>query len=222
MYRFFVNEKKLDYFVLDQSILNHLKSIRLKPNENFICIYQNQFYLCALEGKNAKILNPIDQDHEYEHQLIIFAPIIKIKHFEWMIQKATELGAKAFYPLITKNTNPKYIQMIEQKLARFQEIAKNAAEQSFRNQIMHIYSPIHFDEAIKIEITNKFLAHEQIDTDDKKTNFSGDLAFFVGPEGGFTDEEVELAKKNNTQIVSLGKRILRAETAIIWLLANVN
>ena len=132
-----------------------------------------------------------------------------------MIQKATELGAKAFYPLITKNTNPKYIQMIEQKLARFQEIAKNAAEQSFRNQIMNIYSPINFDEAIQIEITNKFLAHEQIDTNDKKTNFSGDLAFFVGPEGGFTDEEVELAKKNNTQIISLGKRILRAETAII-------
>lgn len=222
MYRFFVNEKKLDYFVLDQSVLNHLKSIRLKANENFICIYQNQFYLCCLEGQNAKILKLINEDHEYEHQLIIFAPIIKIKHFEWMIQKATELGAKAFYPLITQNTNPKYLQMVESKLNRFQEIAKNAAEQSFRNQIMDVYPPIQFNEAIRTEITNKFLAHEQIDTNDKKTNFSGDLAFFVGPEGGFTNEEVELAKKNNTQIVSLGKRILRAETAIIWLLANVN
>ena len=222
MYRFFVNEKKLDYFVLDQSVLNHLKSIRLKANENFICIYQNQFYLCALDGKNAKILKLINENHEYEHQLIIFAPIIKIKHFEWMIQKATELGAKSFYPLITQNTNPKYLQMVESKLNRFQEIAKNAAEQSFRNQIMDVYPPIQFNEAIKAEIANKFLAHEQIDTNDKKTNFSGDLAFFVGPEGGFTNEEVELAKKNNTQIVSLGKRILRAETAIIWLLANVN
>ena len=151
------------------------------------------------------------------------APIIKIKNFEWLIQKATELGVQEFYPLICENTNKKYLEIVKNKLTRFQEIAKNAAEQSFRNQVMKIFDPINFIDAIEIKIENKFLAHEKINSNQtsQSNNFNGNIAFFVGPEGGFSDNEVEIAQKNNTQIISLGKRILRSETAVIWLIANV-
>lgn len=223
MYRFFVDKKELNYFILDQSILNHLKSIRLKINENFICVYEGKFYICSLENKKAKIIELLDEDHEYPHHLVLFAPIIKIKNFEWLIQKATELGVQEFYPLICENTNKKYLEIVKNKLTRFQEIAKNAAEQSFRNQVMKIFDPINFIDAIEIKIENKFLAHEKINSNQtsQSNNFNGNIAFFVGPEGGFSDNEVEIAQKNNTQIISLGKRILRSETAVIWLIANV-
>lgn len=223
MYRFFVDKKELNYFILDQSILNHLKSIRLKINENFICVYEGKFYICSLENKKAKIIQLLEEDHEYPHRLILFAPIIKIKNFEWLIQKATELGVQEFYPLICENTNKKYLEIVKNKLTRFQEIAKNAAEQSFRNQVMKIFDPINFIDAIEIKIENKFLAHEKINSNQtgQSSNFNGNIAFFVGPEGGFSDNEVEIAQKNNTQIISLGKRILRSETAVIWLIANV-
>lgn len=82
MYRFFVNKKELNYFILDKPILNHLKSIRLKVNENFICIYEGKFYICKLENQKAKIIEILNENHEYEYQLILFAPIIKIKNFE--------------------------------------------------------------------------------------------------------------------------------------------
>ena len=223
MYRFFVDKKELNYFILDQSILNHLKSIRLKINENFICVYEGKFYICSLENKKAKIIQLLNEDHEYPHRLVLFAPIIKIKNFEWLIQKATELGVQEFYPLICENTNKKYLEIVKNKLIRFQEIAKNAAEQSFRNQVMKIFDPINFIEAVEIKIENKFLAHEKIDPNqtDQSNNFNGNIAFFVGPEGGFSDNEVEIAQKNNTQIISMGKRILRSETAVIWLISNV-
>lgn len=222
MYRFFVNKKELNYFILDKPILNHLKSIRLKVNENFICIYEGKFYICELENQKAKIIEILNENHEYEYRLVLFAPIIKIKNFEWLIQKATELGVQEFYPLICENTNKKYLEIVKNKLMRFQEIAKNAAEQSFRNQIMKIFDPINFIDAIQIKIENKFLAHEKINSiQNKASNFDGNIAFFVGPEGGFSNNEVEIAQKNNTQIVSLGKRILRSETAVIWLVSNI-
>lgn len=223
MYRFFV-DKKIDnkYFALSNEVLNHLKTIRLKKTESFICVYEKEFYICKLENNNALILDKLDENHEYKNNVVLFSSIIKIKHFEWLIQKATELGVKEFFPLITKNTNTKYIELIKRKKQRLDEIAKNAAEQSFRNQIMKINDPIKFEDAITYSIDNKFLAHEKTNYSNKISNFQGNVAFFVGPEGGFDENEIKLAINNDVKIISLGKRILRSETSSIYLLSKIN
>lgn len=225
MYRFLVATKIANHFLLSPSVLNHLKSIRLQPQEKFICIYEKRFYVCQLEKQQAKILYELVENHEYQQQLVLFAALIKPKHFEWLIQKATELGVKDFYPLISSNTNPKYIDQALKKQQRWQEISNNAAEQAFRNQAMQVHLPISFEQAIKWSKGKKYLAHE-IDLLPKKKArqeqfFTGDLAFYVGPEGGFTTEEINWAQEAQLEIVFLGQRILRSETAALWLLANV-
>lgn len=224
MYRLFVSEKQDDYFILDNETLKHINVLRLKKDEEFICVYENQFYSCKLEGKKAKIVSQLNENHEFKNKVVLFAALINIKRYEWLIQKAVELGVCEFYPLITKHTNLKYVEIFQKKMNRFNEIIKNASEQSFRNILMKLHSPIHFSTAIQISIKKKYLAHEKqsINYSDSFLNFQGEVAFFVGPEGGFDDQEVQLSIKNNVQIISLGKRILRSETASIFLLSNVN
>ena len=222
MYRFFVNQREENYFILNDEIVNHLKSVRIQKEEKIICVYQAKFYICSYDWKNkiALIEQELDEDHEYSNNLILCASIIKLKRFEWLIQKATELGVKEFYPIITKNTNIKYIQQFDSKFERMETIIKNASEQSFRNILMKIHKPITFDEALKLNVKTKILAHEKSYV--KSSNdFEGDICFYVGPEGGFTQEEIEKSLNQGIQIISLGKRILRSETASIYLLSRI-
>lgn len=222
MYRFFVEVKNDDKFVLSKETLEHIKTIRLKKNEKFYCIYKEQYYLCHLENKEAIIEEKLNINNEYENDVVLFASIINIKKFEWLIQKATELGVKVLYPLITKNTNIKYIQQFENKLNRFQTIVLNASQQSFRNSLMKIEKPIKFEQAIKINVKNKYIAHEITKKNVVYNDlFEQNIAFFIGPEGGFTEEEIEQARKENIKLVYLGKRILRAETAALFLLSRI-
>ena len=222
MYRFFVEVKNDDKFVLSKETLEHIKTIRLKKNEKFYCVYREQYYLCHLENKEAIIEEKLNINNEYENDVVLFASIINIKKFEWLIQKATELGVKVLYPLITKNTNIKYIQQFENKLNRFQTIVLNASQQSFRNSLMKIEKPIKFEQAIKINDKNKYIAHEITKKNVVYNDlFEQNVAFFIGPEGGFTEEEIEQARKENIKLVYLGKRILRAETAALFLLSRI-
>ncbi|MGL4343213.1 MAG: 16S rRNA (uracil(1498)-N(3))-methyltransferase [Metamycoplasmataceae bacterium] len=222
MYRFFVNEKKDENFILSKEILNHLKVIRI-GNEKFICVYKEKFYICILEEDKAKIILTLNENHEYEEDVILFMSIIKIKNLELVIQKAVELGVSHLYLLKTKNTNQKYYEKInDQRMNRFEEIIKNASEQSFRNVLMKIHKPINFEDAIKLKITkNVFLAHELEKEKSRNDFIETNVSFFIGPEGGFTEDETNLAVKENCKIINLGKLILRSETAAIKLLSMV-
>lgn len=224
MYRFFVDKKKENYFLLSNEIIKHLKILRIKKDEKIICIFNEKFFLCYVEDDKAIIVDEINENHEFKNNIVLFASIINIKKFEWLVQKATELGTKEFYPLISKNTNTKYVEIIKKKRSRFEEIIKNASEQSFRNNLMVFHDPILFNNAIKFDIQNKYIAHEKINHNHNHNlnNFFGEIAFYVGPEGGFTKEEILNAEKNKIKTISLGKRILRAETASIYLLSKIN
>lgn len=220
MYRFFVDKKINDSFELSKEIQNHIKTIRLKKNENIICVYKSNFYICNIVGHQAKIISKLDENHEYKGNVVLFAAIINIKRFEWLIQKATELGVKEFYPIITQNTNPKLIDIVKNKSKRFEEIIKNSSEQSFRNNLMNFNSPISFIDSLKFQIKNKYLAHEK-EKNYKQQDYYTNCAIYIGPEGGFTEEEVEIAQKNDVKVVSLGQRILRSETASLFLLSKL-
>ncbi len=224
MYRFFVQNKISNSFELSKDTLNHIKAIRLEKNEKFYCIYNEEIYICHLENNQAIIEEKTNINNEYEGDVVLFASIIKIKRFEWLIQKATELGVKKIYPIISDNVNKKYVEQFKNKIIRFKEISKNSSEQSFRNLLVQINEPITFDEAINFNIKNKYMAHEKSNSNNKNDLnflFETDVAFYVGPEGGFTEQEIEKAIQKNVKIISLGKKILRAETASIFLLSRI-
>jgi 16S rRNA (uracil1498-N3)-methyltransferase len=122
--------------------------------------------------------------------------------------------------MITQNTNYKYKDISKTKTIRWNEISKNACEQSFRNKIMTIEEPMELKEAIKIKTKYKVIAHEKHE-DAKISSLNDDITIFVGPEGGFTEIEVEMAEKKGFITVSLGQRILRSETSSIFLLSII-
>lgn len=220
MFRFFVEEKQGNTFVLSSEILKHIKVARVQ-NEEFICIFEGKFYITKLAGDAAQIVSELDEQHDFEEQVVIAASFIDTKRFEWLIQKASELGATKLIPVISKNVVKKLPNDIDKKLERWNQIALNASEQSFRNNKMIVEKPMSFDDVIKIKITNKYIAHEKSDKT-PEVSFPQDSLFLVGPEGGFTNEEVASANERGFTTISLGKRILRAETASMFILSRIN
>lgn len=218
MFRFFVEKKTPNGFELSKETLKHLKVVRAEK-ENFICIFEKKFYECSLVANEAKIVKELNENHEFAKEVIIAAGIIETKNWEMMIQKAVELGATRIIPVYSKNVSKKIFD-IEAKLERWNKITLGAAEQSFRNIHPLVEKPMTFEEVLNINIKNKYIAHEKKEALVKE-KFDQDVLFLVGPEGGFTDEEVKSAEIKGFEVISLGKRILRAETASLFVLSKV-
>lgn len=221
MYRFFVNKKTdQNYFELDEMLLKHIKVLRIS-NEKFYCNYLGTFYECVLENSKAKILRKTNINHEFRNSVILAAPIIKLKNFEIIIQKATELGVSEIIPMISKYSDVNLVKQIDKKIIRYQEIIKNAAEQSFRNIIPKLHLATKLETIIeKYAMKNKYIIYENA-TSSCVNTLESNAIILVGPEGGFDLQEVKLAEKNGFQTISLGKRILRSETACITSLSKI-
>ncbi|QKT05194.1 16S rRNA (uracil(1498)-N(3))-methyltransferase [Mycoplasma sp. OR1901] len=225
MNRFFVKEKQDNYFILDKEAQKHIKVLRL-DGKKIICVYQNSFFECQVESNRAIILKQIEENHEFQNDVILLMSLIKYDRFEWLLQKSTELGVKKIIPIITEHTNGELYSYnkFEKKRQRFEEILKNAAEQSFRNQIPVLgelvkLSQFNFDDDYEI-----YLAHEKIDSKSQliPDSIQQNVYYVVGPEGGFSDSELDKLseKQKNINFVSLGNRILRAETAAIYMISK--
>lgn len=219
MFRFFVNQKEGEAFILPKETLHHIKVARV-ANEEFICTYEEKFYICKLEGNLAVIQKELKENHEHDGEVIVAAAIIDTKRFEWLIQKAAELGATKLIPVISDNVSKKISGDISKKVERWNIIALNASEQSFRNKPLIVEEPKKFKDVLNVNVANKFIAHEK-ENAEVPVSFPSNSLFLVGPEGGFTDQEVKLAIENNCEVVSLGKRILRAETASMMMLSKI-
>jgi len=137
---------------------------------------------------------------------------LKKSNFELVCQKATEIGVKEIVPIITKNTVK-----LNLNFKRLEKIIKEAAEQSKRGILPKLGKILTFREALK-KVQNFEL---KILFDESGKNFKSlktkaqKRGVFVGPEGGWDRAEIELAKKENFQILNLGKLNLRSETAAI-------
>ncbi len=145
---------------------------------------------------------------ESDREVVLYAAILKRENFEWAVQKAVECGVSKIVPMITQRTIKKDV-----KQERLQEIAKEAAEQSGRGLIPSVSEPMMFEEAIKqAEGKGYFL-----DAGDKNLEPVREpddvVSIFVGPEGGWSDEEREIAKRAGLTMRSLGPRVLRGEIA---------
>jgi 16S rRNA (uracil1498-N3)-methyltransferase len=191
------------------------------------------------------VIQAIDQDEvvcelQYEVKKNVELPIKvaiaqglpKSDKFELVIQKTTELGVQELIPVTSERSIIKLDAKKEgKKLERYQKIAKEASEQSHRMKIPTIQPVMSVSELIKYSqsFTYKCLAYEAT-TEADEHNLStilhevkeGDsLLVFIGPEGGISEKELERLVDNGFTIVSLGRRILRTETAPIFLMSAV-
>ena len=144
--------------------------------------------------------------------ITVCAAITKRDTFEWMLQKCTELGATAFIPLLTSRV----VKKTKEIPPRWLDIVREASEQSGRTMLPIIHEPSSLSSAIKqTEKQEKIALHEAIGKDSafKSTRLMNHIALFIGPEGGFSDEEIAELSSSGASIVQLGDLVMRAETA---------
>jgi len=150
----------------------------------------------------------------------LFCSVLKRENFEWIVEKTTETGVNEIIPLITERTVKHDLNLV-----RLQKIAKEAAEQSGRFFVPSVLSPLRLDEALKIygdKFSNLLCNFGGSELKNIKTN--SQIGIWVGPEGGWSEEELEEINDFKFKIVSLGENILRAETAAVvgvWAASNI-
>ena len=218
---------------IEDDDFHYIKNVmRLKKDEHFILFN-------ATDGEfdcNIIELNKKDLKVQIETQLrtpssenlndteLIFTPI-RHQRQDFLIEKATELGIKTLSPILTKNTSIKDI-----NIERANTIAKEATEQSRRLSIPNITPLTSFNEKIaKFDFNNRILIYlderqnNNQNTVDILRKYKGKpISFLIGPEGGFDENEFEILSKTPAISITLGKLILRAETAGISIISLYN
>lgn len=216
--------------VLTGEEAQHIKVSRLFE-EDFLIITNGDGFdykgiIKKIEKKNVivHIKNKKENLNENNIQTVLYQAMLKSDKMDFVIQKSVELGVGEIVPMITKRTIVKEKNM-SHKLLRWQKIILEACKQCERAVLPTITEVMTIAEAIEDSkrLSLPLLLDE--DEDNRLFNVSasvGSLGIFVGPEGGFSDEERQYFKENNIQSYTLGKRILRAETAGMAALSMVN
>lgn len=237
MHHFFVSpeqigEKKI---VITGSDVNHMKNVlRMSPGEQItVSSGENREYRCeilSLEAGRAEagILWVQETDTELASKLYLFQGLPKSDKMELIIQKAVELGAYEIIPVATRRAVVKLDKKKEEsKRKRWQGISESAAKQSKRNLIPAVAPVMGFREAVEYaaDMEVKLIPYELAEgMEATRKLISGiqpgqSVAVFIGPEGGFAPEEIEFAVKGGFRPITLGKRILRTETAGLTMLS---
>ncbi len=237
MHHFFVpSEAKRDgRITVTGPDVNHIKNaLRMRAGEVLlISTASEEDFLCrilSIEERQveAEIISR-EQSRELPVRLCLFQGLPKGDKMEWIIQKAVELGAFQVIPVATKNTVVKLDAKKEKaKVERWQAIAESAAKQSERSLIPQIGRVMSFQEALAAAAAmdrawipyEKEEGMESIRCELKALSAEvKTIGILIGPEGGFDEEEVRKAREAGVQPVSLGRRILRTETAGLAILS---
>ena len=231
MHHFFVSPNQIDdkYVTITGGDVNHIKNVlRMKVNEELLISNgQDKDYYCKIEAISDDEIKALILDEEFEGtelptELYLFQGLPKSDKMELIIQKAVELGVKEIIPVATKRCVVKLDDKKEaSKIKRWQAISESAAKQSRRTIIPEISSVMSFKEAINRakDFELGIIPYENFkDMKETKEVLSKvqkgiKIGIFIGPEGGFEESEVQYALDNGIHPISLGKRILRTETA---------
>jgi 16S rRNA (uracil1498-N3)-methyltransferase len=211
--------------ITDREIIHQLTDVlRLKKNDVFIIFSSQVEYEVILkeatkEKITATILETRAPSREPDKKVILYQSLLKSDKFEWILQKGVELGVHTFVPVISDNCVVREIS--ENKLGRYHKIIAESLEQCGGQHPAELAPAMTFNDAleqIKKAAGQKILAWEGQHKNPLLRIIDKNAPayhLFIGPEGGFSAGEIKLAAEIGMTIVSLGNRILRAETAAI-------
>lgn len=159
----------------------------------------------------------------------LYQGLTKGDKFEYIIQKAVETGATRIVPFLSSHCIAKLEEgtKTEKKLERWNRISEEAAKQCGRGIVPEVMPPVPFEKALEEASASvlSFLCYEREDTlslsDLLRSHQEGDISFLIGPEGGFSEKEAALAAEKGLSLCGLGKRILRTETAPVFVLSCI-
>lgn len=232
MYRFYVSEDDItdSNITITGGDVNHIRNVlRMNPGDRIIANDRmGTDYYCVIESivQEAVCLvieSSKKSEAELKTKLYLFQSLPKKDKMEFIIQKAVELGVYEVVPMITKRCVVRLddVNKQQKKTARWQAIAEAAAKQSARGIIPDVKMPMKFADALRYanNLEYAIIPFEHAEGMDysreimEKAAGCRSVGIFIGPEGGFEREEIELAKQAGMKVVSLGNRILRTETA---------
>ena len=238
MPRFFVEQGQIteDKIEITGQDVRHIRDVlRLDYNALIdICNKEGIDYECTIEEINkenivAKILTQSFSASEPKTKVILFQSLIKGDKIEWVIQKSIEIGVSKIIPMQTTFCVSKMdkSKKTDGKINRWNKIAQSAAKQSGRGIIPEVTSPVTFNKAVELckEMDLGLIAYEKEDQKNLRSQLQGQagktIGVLIGPEGGFSKEEIQKAEEAGIKAITLGPRILRSETASITLVSNI-
>lgn len=232
MYQFFVEPSQIQgtRVVITGNDVNHIKNVlRMQPGEEIAVSNgeDGKEYRCGIEtlGEDEIVcsLRFVKEDGvELSSKIYLFQGLPKADKMELIVQKAVELGVYEIIPVSTKRAVVKLDEKkAKSKITRWQTISEAAAKQSKRRIVPQIHTVMSFKEAVNYakDMPVKLIPYELAEGMEKTRELISnlkpgeDVAIFIGPEGGFEESEIQIALENRIEPITLGKRILRTETA---------
>ena len=237
MQHFFVTPSQVEgeRIYIEGSDVNHMKNVlRMRPGEAVaISDGDNLKYRCVVEGyEEGRAVLAIQQRMpvytELPCRITLFQGLPKQDKMELIVQKAVELGASQVVPVATRRSVVKLDEKkAAKKLQRWQQIAESAAKQAGRGYIPQVSSVLSYQEALEKagELDVLLIPYELAEGMEEARKVVASIAqgqsvgIFIGPEGGFEKEEVDAAIHQGAKAITLGRRILRTETAGLAILS---
>jgi 16S rRNA (uracil1498-N3)-methyltransferase len=234
MQRYFLDKKEQNNFIISGDDYHHIINVmRMNINDNIEIIYDKELYICQIKeiinnSVIAEIILNKEENNELDVNITIAQALVKDDKMEYILQKGTELGVANFIAINMERSIVKLeSNKQDKKIIRWQKICKEASEQSKRNIVPKVDNVLSIKELIKLNYNYKLLCSvnekkinvktilQKIKKDDK-------IVIVIGPEGGLTDQEEQLLITNGYIRVSLGNRVLRTETASLYITSIIN
>ncbi len=249
MSKFFVKTEQIENnnIIINGDDVNHIINVlRMKKGDEIqVCNqetgdnYNAQITQYTKNEVDCEIIERINKTTESNVNITLFQGLPKFEKMELIIQKNTEVGVKRIVPVIMERTVVKIDEKVaSKKLERWQKIAEIAAKQSMRDIIPNIDNITKLKEIDTTEYDVVLVAYENeehnklkdelqklskkiegTNSNNNEENFN--IAIVIGPEGGISEKEIELLAEKNAKFVSLGRRILRTETAGLVMAGNI-
>ncbi len=235
MQQYFINRPVADTITLeDQKTVHHITRVMRMEKGDIValCGLDTACHAARIEGfsQNSVTLSRLYPLRDVTHPLSITLALALIRKqpFELALQKAVELGIEGFIPLSCERSVVRFKESdVAKKTARFEKIAKEAAEQSRRSNVPHIH-PASTPENLDLSAYDTILIpYENETTQDAASVFKTlekgmNVLVVIGPEGGFSDKEIGHFTELGAKTLSLGPRVLRSETAVFYTLSAIN
>lgn len=220
-----------DKILLSADNIHHLNVLRITEDEEFEVVVDGVIYTVKIDEMSKEhcqcgVLSQKEDKSESNIEINLYQGLPKADKLELIIQKAVELGVNSIIPFESSRTIVKWDAKKEsKKLVRYQEIAESAAKQSKRSYIPQVEGLISFKQLIeKTKEGYTILAYENRGKSLKEVILGNESKIFniiIGPEGGFSEDEVIALEEAGAHVINLGARILRTETAAIVLAAMI-
>lgn len=232
MQRYFAKEKINNYLILEESDLHHIKNVmRNKVGDKIECVYNELLYICQIEDLTSSkvlILEECLDNNEAHFDVTIAIALVKEQKMDLILQKLTELGISKIIPVAMERSIIKLDDKKQEKrIERWQKICKEAAEQSKRNKIPEITNIHTLKQLENLSYDQRFICSTRnpknlVNNYLQKQDSCATMIFVIGPEGGISPKEEDLLESYGYIPITLGNRIMRVETAAIYIASIIN